>query len=145
MDKSGQGEYLTMISRHLLLSCNPFWRSGNFSDTIGPSRSLCVNQWEGGIDIQTALLFAPPWIFRPSYGPEQDSGSCSEKTWSNWRVDPGASPDPSGEYHYPLGQLFPSTSHLNIKSYPHEALLLCSQFTLSNLVSYKRNVSKMWF
>ena len=44
--------------------------------------------------------------------------------------------DPSGEYYYPLGQLFPSTSHLNIKSYPHEALLLCSQFTLSNLVSY---------
>ena len=42
MDKNGPGEYLTMNSRHFLLSCNPFWWSGNFLDTIGPSRSVCT-------------------------------------------------------------------------------------------------------
>ena len=30
VDKSGQGEYLTMNSRHFLLSCNTFWRSSDF-------------------------------------------------------------------------------------------------------------------
>ena len=41
MEKSDQGEYLTMNSRHFLLSCNPFWWSIDFLDTIGPSRSVC--------------------------------------------------------------------------------------------------------
>ena len=31
-----------MNFRHFLLSCNPFWRSGNFLNSIGPSRSLWV-------------------------------------------------------------------------------------------------------
>ena len=30
-----------MNSRHFLLSCNPFWRSSDCLDTIGPSRSVC--------------------------------------------------------------------------------------------------------
>ena len=30
-----------MNFRHFQLSCNLFWRSGNFLDSIGPSRSLC--------------------------------------------------------------------------------------------------------
>ena len=41
MDKNGLGEYLTMNFRHFLLSCNQFWWSGNFLDSIGQSRSLC--------------------------------------------------------------------------------------------------------
>ena len=32
-----------MNSRHFLLSCNPFWQSCNFLDTIGPSRSVCTS------------------------------------------------------------------------------------------------------
>ena len=42
VDKNGPGEYLTMNSRHFLLSCNPFWWISNFLDTIGPSRSVCI-------------------------------------------------------------------------------------------------------
>ena len=30
-----------MNFRHFLLNCHPFWRSGDFLDSIGPSRSLC--------------------------------------------------------------------------------------------------------
>ena len=33
--------YLTINSRHFLLSCNPFWRSTIFLDTIGPFSSVC--------------------------------------------------------------------------------------------------------
>ena len=43
--KSGLGEYLTMNFRHFLLSCNLFWWSGDFLDTIGPSRSVCSCQY----------------------------------------------------------------------------------------------------
>ena len=41
MDKNGLGEYQTMISRHFLIIYNPFWRSSDFLDTFGPSRSVC--------------------------------------------------------------------------------------------------------
>ena len=34
LDKSGQRGYPTINSRHFLLICNPFWRSGDFLDTI---------------------------------------------------------------------------------------------------------------
>ena len=37
-----------MNSRHFLLSCDPFWWSGNFWDTIGPSRSVCIRRARGG-------------------------------------------------------------------------------------------------
>ena len=30
-----------MISRPILLRCNPFWQSSDFLDTFGPSRSVC--------------------------------------------------------------------------------------------------------
>ena len=33
-----------MNSRHFLLNCNPFWWSGDFLDTIGPSRSVCYGR-----------------------------------------------------------------------------------------------------
>ena len=51
--------YLTIDLRHFLLSCNPFWWSGNFLDTIGPSTSLCVNQLEG------RKLYRPPYYLLP--------------------------------------------------------------------------------
>ena len=41
VDKNGLGEYQTMISRHFLIIYNPFWRSSDFLDTFGPSRSVC--------------------------------------------------------------------------------------------------------
>ena len=41
MDKSGLGKYVTINFGHFLWSCNPFWRSGGFLDTIGPLRSVC--------------------------------------------------------------------------------------------------------
>ena len=43
-DKNGLGKYLSMNFRHFLLSFNPFWRSSDFLDNIGPSRSLW-NAW----------------------------------------------------------------------------------------------------
>ena len=34
-----------MNFRHFLLSCILIWRSGDFLDTFGPSRSVCAVQW----------------------------------------------------------------------------------------------------
>ena len=68
MDKSGQGEYLTMISRHLLLSCNPFWRSDDFLDTIGPSRSVCIGYTECiKNDRAYQMVILPRWPSHSKY------------------------------------------------------------------------------
>ena len=57
MDKSGQGEYLTMNSRHFKLSCSPFWWSGNFFDTIGPSRLVCGTQGRSSCELKKNVLW----------------------------------------------------------------------------------------
>ena len=79
MDKGGPGEYLTMKFIHFLLSCNPFWRSSNFLDTIGPSRSVCHGSfpvckhrnWESTHSNTSGLFLTKFWssVFRKKKSP----------------------------------------------------------------------------